>query len=109
MKFCLKNNKKDIILTDDDEEQNRNINICWFREKDIYANKVHDYCHITETYKSPTHEKCRINVEGKQSNFFPLAFHGFETYDCRLFFKSLIDMGNVWKKLEVFTKTSEWS
>ena len=42
MNFYFKNTKKDIIMTQENEEHFRNNNICWFCEKEILDNKVRD-------------------------------------------------------------------
>ena len=47
MAFYFKNFKKDIIMTEENEEDHRNINICQFCEKNIESDKVRDHCHLT--------------------------------------------------------------
>ena len=42
MAFFFKNTKKDIVMTDEDDEVNRNNNICRFCEKNIDCDKVRD-------------------------------------------------------------------
>ena len=91
MAFYFKNTKKDIILTEKDEEDHRNFNICRFCEKNIESDKVGDHCHLTGKYRGPAHNTCNINVMQKQSNFIPFIFHNFSDYDCHLFFKSMVD------------------
>ena len=46
MAFYFKNTNKDIIMTEEDEEDNGNDNICRFCEKNIESDKVRDHCHI---------------------------------------------------------------
>ena len=75
MTFCFKNTKKDIILTEEDEEDFRNSNICRFCEKIIESDKVRDQCHLTGKYRGPSHSKCKINVTQEQSNYIPFIFH----------------------------------
>ena len=86
--FCFKNTKKDIIMTQKDEEDYRNNNICRFCEKEILSDKVRDHCHLTGNYRGPAHSKCNINVTQKQSNFIPFIFHNFSNYDCHIFLKN---------------------
>ena len=43
MAFYFKNTKKDIVMTEVDEEDYRNIIISRFCEKDIIDNKVRDH------------------------------------------------------------------
>ena len=105
--FYFKNTNKDIIMTDKDEEDYRNDNICRFCEKNIESDKVRDHCHLTGKYRGPAHSKCNINVTQKQSNFIPFIFHNFSNYDCHMFFKKLVDKKNDKVKFEIIPKTSE--
>ena len=89
--FFFKNNKKDIIMTEKDEKDFRNDNICRFCEKIIEPDKVRDHCHLTGKYRGPAHSKCNINITQDQSNFIPFIFHNFSNYDCHMFFKKLVD------------------
>ena len=91
MAFYFKNTKKDIIMTQEGEEDFRNNNICRFCEKEISSDKVRDHCHLTGKYGGPAHSNCNINVTQKQSNFIPFIFHNFSNYDCHMFFKNLVD------------------
>ena len=86
MAFYFKNTKKDIIMTEEDEEDYRNNNICRFCEKEIIDNKVRDHCHLTGKYRRSAHSNCNINVTQDQSNFIPFIFHNFSNYDCHMFF-----------------------
>ena len=70
--FYFKNTKKDIIMTDEDEEEYRNNTICRLCEKFIESDKVRDHCHLTVKYRGPAHSKCNINVTQKQSNFYTI-------------------------------------
>ena len=47
MAFYFKSNNKDIILTEKDQEDFKNSNICRFCEKNIESDKVRDHCHLT--------------------------------------------------------------
>ena len=107
MAFYFKNTKKDIILTDDDEEEYRNDNVCRFCEKEILSDKVRDHCHLTGEYRGPAHSKCNINVTQDQSNFVPFIFHNFSNYDCHMFFKKLVDKKNDKVKFDIIPKTNE--
>ena len=78
-------------MTDNDEEDYRNNNICRFCEKEIISDKFRDHCHLTGKYRGPSHSKCNIIVTQKQSNFKTFIFHTFSNYDCHMFFKKLVD------------------
>ena len=108
MNFYFKNTKKDIVMSQEDEEKYKNNNICYFCEQEILDNtKVRDHCHLTGDYRGPAHYNCNINVKQKQSNFIPILFHNFSNYDCHLFFKTLIDKKPDNINLSVIPKTNE--
>ena len=107
MAFYFKNTNKDIIMTQEDEEDYENNNICRFCEKEIITDKVRDHCHLTGSYRGPAHSKCNINVTQKQSNFIPFIFHNFSNYDCQMFFKSLVDKKNNKIRFDIIPKTNE--
>ena len=107
MAFYFKNTKKDIIMTDDDEEEYRNDNICRFCEKEILSDKVRDHCNLTGEYRGPAQSKCNINVTQDQSSFIPFIFHNFSNYDCHMFFKKLVDKKKDQVDFEIIPKTNE--
>ena len=71
MSFYFENTKKDIVLTQEDEEDYRNNNICCFCEKHIKSDELRDHCHLTGKYRGPAHSKCNVIVTQKQSKFIP--------------------------------------
>ena len=87
MAFYFKNTKKDIVMTEENEEDYRNNNICRFCEKNIESDKVIGHCHLTGNYTGPAHSNGNINVTQDQSNFIPFMFHNFSNYDCHMFLK----------------------
>ena len=91
MTFYFKNTNQDIIMTEEEEEDFRNNNICRFCEKQIESDKFRDHCHLRSKYRGPAHSKCNINVTQKQSNFIPFILHNFSNCDCHMFFKKLVD------------------
>ena len=107
MAFYLKETKKDIIMTQENEEDFKNNIICRFCEKEILSNKVRDHCHLTGKYRGPAHNTCSINVKQKDSNFIPFAFHNFSNYDCHMFFERLIDLKKDKVKFKIIPKTNE--
>ena len=107
MAFYFKNTEKDIIMTEENEEEYRKNIICRFGEKFIESEKVRDHCHLTGKYRGPAHSKCNINVTQKQSNFIPFIFHNFSNYDCHLFFKKLVDKKKDNVEFEIIPKTNE--
>ena len=107
MAFYFKNTKKDIIMTEEDEEHYKNINTCRFCEKNIESDKFRDHCHLTGKYRGPAHNTCIINVIQKQSNFIPFIFHIFSNYGCHMFFKKLVDKKKDKVDFEIIPKTNE--
>ena len=107
MVFCFKNTNKDIIMTQEDEEDYKNHNICGFCEKEILSDKVRDHCHLTGQYRGSAHSKCNINVTQKQSNFILFIFHNFSNYDCHMFFKKLVDKKKDKVDFDIIPKTNE--
>ena len=67
MAFFFKNTKKDIIMTETDEEDFTIIFVD-FVKKNIESDKVRDRCHLAGTYRGPAHSKRNINVTQEQSN-----------------------------------------
>ena len=57
--------KKDIILSEEDDDHYRSTKNWWFCEKDIDFNKVRDHCHLTGKYRGPAHEKCKTSNKTK--------------------------------------------
>ena len=103
----FKNTKKDIVMTEEDEEDFDNNNICRFCEQNIESDKVRDHCHLTDNYRRPEHSKFNINVTQKQSKFIPFTFHKFSNYDCHMFFIRLVDKKNDKVKFDIIPKTNE--
>ena len=106
MAFYLKNTKKDINMTDEDEEDYKNNNVCRFCGKFIESDKVKDHCRLTSKYRGLAHSKCNINVTQKQSNFTPFIFHNFSNYDCHMFFKKSVDRKKDKVDFEIIPKTN---
>ena len=107
MAFYFKNTKEIIVITQEDEEDYRNNNICRFCEKNIESDKVRDHCHLTCKYRGPAHNICNINVKQKDSNFIPFAFHNFSKYDSHMFFKRLVDLKKDKVKFKIIPETNE--
>ena len=55
--------------------------MCWFCETESLIDKVRDHCHLTGSYRGPTHNKCNNNVTQKQSKLFPFALDTVSIYD----------------------------
>ena len=62
MAFSFGNTNKDIILTQEDEEDFEKTNICRFCEKEINADKVRYDSQLTSKYRGPAHNKYKTLV-----------------------------------------------
>ena len=107
MVFYYKNTKKDIIMSEEDEEDYRKNNVCRFCERKILSDKVRDLCHLSGKYRGPSHNVCNINLKQKDSNFIPFAFHNFSKYDSNMFYKRLVDLKKDRVKFKIIPKTNE--
>ena len=107
MAFYFKNTKKHIIMTQEDEEDFKNNNICRFCEKELISDKVRDHCHLTSKNRGLAQSKCNINVIQDKSIFIPFVFHNFSNYDCHMFFKKLVEKKKDKLNFEIIPKTDE--
>ena len=107
MNFWFKNTKKDIIMTEEDQRDFENNNICRYCEKNKELYKVRDHCHLRGKYRGPAHNECNLKVKQKDSNFVTLGLHNFSNYDCHMFFKTLVDRKKDNVELKIIHKTDE--
>ena len=107
MTFYFKNTKKDIFMTEEDDEGFDNFNICRFCEKQISSDKVRDHCQLTGRYRGPAYSICKFNVTQDKSTFIPFIFRNFNNYDCHMFYKKLVDMKKDKVNFDIIPKTNE--
>ena len=107
MAFLFENTKKNIVITEDDEEDFEKIKICRFCEKEIISDKNRDHCHLTGKYRGPAHNTCNKNVKQKDSNFIRFAFHSYSRYDSHIFLKKLVGLKKDKVKYKIIPKTNE--
>ena len=107
MNSYFKNTKKDIILTEQDEEDFKNKNNCRFCEKNIESDEVIDHCLLTGKNRDHAHNTCCIKATQKQRNFIPFIFHSFSNYDCHPFFRKLTDKKTDKVKFKFIPRTNE--
>ena len=106
MAFYFKNTNKDIIMTEEDDEDYRSNNVSRFCEKEILIDKVRDHCHLIGSSRGSAQQSCNINVTPKQSIFIPFKFP-ICNYDCHLFFKKLVDKKNDKVKTDIIPQSNE--
>ena len=107
MAFYFENTKKEVIMTEEVEEDFKNNNICRFCEKNSDADKFGDNCHLTGKYRGPAQSIYNNNVTQKQNNFIPIIFHNFSTHDWHMFFEKLVDKKNDKVEIKIKPKTNE--
>ena len=107
MNFWFKNTKKDIIMTEEDQQNFENNNICRYCEKYIELDKVRDHCQLTGNYRGPAHNQCNLKVEQKDSNLIAIGLHNFSNYNYHMFFKTLVNRKKDNVEFEIFPKTDE--
>ena len=94
-------------MTEDDDDDFKNENVCPFCGKVIKYDILRDHCHLTGKYRGPTHSKCNMNVAQDKSNTIPFIFHNFSNYDCHMFLKKLVDKTNDKVKFDIIPKTND--
>ena len=84
---CL-NNKKPIMMTDQDEDHFRMTASCHICKKAVApSDKVRDHCHLTGKYRGPAHNQC--NLAYKLATIIPVFYHNLEGYDSHLLMQDL--------------------
>ena len=79
---------KNLVMTDEQNEEFKNSNICWICGKLIEFNdKVRDHCHITGKYRGCALENLTKIL--KLVKKVPVIFHNLKCYDSHLIFKEL--------------------
>ena len=79
---------KNLVMTDEENEEFERSNICCICGKLIdFDEKVRDHCHITGKYRICANWSCNINF--KISKNVPVIFHNLKVYGSQLIFKKL--------------------
>ena len=78
-KYCKKVMKKhfnkNLIMSEEEEEEFQSSNTCWICEKliDNDDEKVRDHCHLTGKFRGAAHRICNINLQLTKK--VPVIFH----------------------------------
>ena len=88
-KVIKKHFKKNLIMTEEEEEQYRSSNTCWICKRliDHDDEKVRDHCHVTGKFRGAAHWSCNINLQLTKK--VPVIFHNLRGYDSHLIFCEL--------------------
>ena len=95
VKIIAQLGNKEMIITEEEEEQFNKASDCWICGKKLnIQDKVKDHCHYTGRYRGPAHNIC--NLKYSKPNNISVFFHNLTGYDSHLFIKKLgITEGNI--------------
>ena len=80
---------KNLIMTEQQEEQFQSSNTCWICEKLIDDENIRYHRHITEKFRGAAHW-CNINL--KLTKKVPVPFHNLRYYDGHLIYYEVKNM-----------------
>ena len=88
-KVMKKHFNKNLIMSEEEEEQFQSSNACWICEKliDDDDEKVRDHCHLTGRFRGAAHWSCNINLQLTKK--VPVIFYYMRGYDSHLIFREL--------------------
>ena len=88
-KVMKKHFNKDLIMSEEKEEQFQSSNISWICEKliDNDDEKVKDHCHITGKFRGAARWSCKINLQLTKKVL--VMFHNLRGYDSHLIYDNL--------------------
>ena len=60
-------------MSEEDEDNYQNSEICWICTQKIIKDKVRDHYHITGKFRGPAHKECNLElrIPKKNTNYFP--------------------------------------
>ena len=95
---------KNLIMSEEEEEEFQSSNTCWICEKliDNDDEKVRDHCHVTGKFRGATHWSCSLNLQLIKK--FSLIFHNLRGCDSHLSFDELKKFDG---KIDVITNRLE--
>ena len=95
VKIIAQLGNKEMIITEEEEEQFNKASDCWICGKKLnIQDKVKDHCHYTGRYRGPAHNI--YNLKYSKPNNISVFFHNLTGYDSHLFIKKLgITEGNI--------------
>ena len=74
-------------MTNEDEENYNNSQICWIFKEELNTDKVRDHCHVTGKFRGAAHNKCNLKLRIPRN--LPIIFHNLQGYDRHIIFKVL--------------------
>ena len=81
--------KKNLIMTEEEEDLFQKSNICWICNKVISndEDKIRDHCHVIGKVRGTAHKSCNSNFQLTKK--VPVIFHNLRSYDSHLIFNEL--------------------
>ena len=75
---------KNLIMSEEEEEQFRLSNTCWICEKliDNVNEKLRHHCYVNDKFRGAAHWSCNKNLQLTKS--VPVIFHNLRGYDSHL-------------------------
>ena len=88
-KVMKKHFNKNLIMSEEEEEQFKSCNMWWICKKliDNCDGKVRDHCHVTCKVRGVAHWSCNINLQLTKK--FHVIFHNLRRCDSHLNFREL--------------------
>ena len=74
-------------MTNEDEKNYDNSQICWICKEELNTDKVRDHCHVTGKFRGAAHNKCNLKLRIPRK--LPTIFHNLQGYDRHIIFKEL--------------------
>ena len=90
-------------MTKEDEDNYRNLEICWICDQKIIKDKVRDRCHITSKFRGTAHKECNSKLRIPRK--LPIIFHNLKGYDGHIIFRELNNFNNI--DFQVIPKSKE--
>ena len=87
VKNIAKLGNKEMIITEEEEEQFNKASDCWICGKKLNIDRVKDHCHYTGQYRGAAHNSC--NLKYRKQNNISVFFHNLAGYDSHLFIKKI--------------------
>ena len=74
-------------MSNGDEKNYNNADICWIRKEELNTGKIRDYSTVIGKFRGASHSKCNRFLDIPKK--LPIIFHNLEGYDGHLIFKEL--------------------
>ncbi|XP_015795544.1 uncharacterized protein LOC107371910 [Tetranychus urticae] len=83
----LRDSKKPLIMTDQDDENFVNARKCFICGQGLWSDKVKDHDHLTGKYRGAAHSRCNLALV--MPDKIPIIFHNLKNFDGHIIFENL--------------------